>query len=180
LGVSAKPGFDLLQSASGSPDVTFDESRGKEKAMSAVGLESLDHTVQLTHVWINELDERLGWNNRPRAYRLLKAVLHALRDRLQLNEAADLAAQLPTLLRGVYYEQWRPGVSPGKHRTKADFLAQVEQSFKKDPLAHPRQAVMAVFELLSNKITAGEINDVRRALPEELRNLWPEPFARSA
>jgi uncharacterized protein (DUF2267 family) len=29
-------------------------------------------------------------------------------DWLQLNEAADLAAQLPTLLRGAYCEQWRP------------------------------------------------------------------------
>jgi len=35
---------------------------------------------------------------------------------------------------------------------------------------------MAVFELLSKKITPGEIDDVRRALPEELRNLWPEPY----
>jgi uncharacterized protein (DUF2267 family) len=144
--------------------------------MSTVGLEGLDHTVQLTHVWINELDERLGWNNKPRSYRLLKAVLHALRDWLQLNQTVDLAAQLPTLLRGAYYEQWRPAAGPVKHRRKADFLAQVEGSFKTDPLDKPAQAVMAVFELLSKKITPGEIDDVRRALPEELRNLWPEPY----
>jgi uncharacterized protein (DUF2267 family) len=103
--------------------------------MSPVGLESLEHTVQLTHIWINELDERLGWNNR-----LLKAVLHALRDRLQLSEAADLAAQLPTLLHGAYYEQWRPAATPVKRRTKADFLAQVEESFEIDSLAQPSQA----------------------------------------
>jgi uncharacterized protein (DUF2267 family) len=144
--------------------------------MSAVGLESLDHTVQLTHTWINELDERLGWNNKHRSYRLLKAVLHALRDWLQFPETVDLAAQLPTLLRGVYYEQWRPAAAPVKHRKKADFLAKVEESFKTDPLAQPAQAVMAVFELLSKKISPGEIKDVRHALPEELRNLWPEPY----
>lgn len=143
--------------------------------MSPGGLESLDRTVQLTHVWITDLDRRLDWNNKPRSYRLLKAVLHALRDWLQLNEAADLAAQLPTLLRGAYYERWRPAAGPVKHRTKADFLAQVERSFRMDPLAQPSQAVMAVFELLSRKISAGEIDDVRRALPQELRNLWPEP-----
>jgi uncharacterized protein (DUF2267 family) len=144
--------------------------------MSSVGLESLEHTVQLTHIWINELDERLGWNDKPRSYRLLKAVLHALRDRLQLNEAADLAAQLPTLLRGAYYEQWRPGALPVKHRSKADFLAEIGVSFKVDPLAQPSQAVMAVFELLSQKISRGEIEDVRHALPEDLRNMWPEPY----
>jgi uncharacterized protein (DUF2267 family) len=144
--------------------------------MSAVGLESLDHTVELTHIWINDLDERLGWNNKPRAYRLLKAVLHALRDWLQVSEAADLAAQLPGLLRGAYYEQWRPAATPVKTRGKADFIARVEDAFKTDPLARPAQAVMAVFELLSEKISAGEIDDVRHALPEELRNLWPERY----
>ena len=144
--------------------------------MSAVGLEGLDHTVQLTHLWINDLDERLGWNNKPRSYRLLKSVLHALRDWLPVNESADFAAQLPGLLRGAYYEQWRPATTPVKKRSKADFIARVETSFKADPLVQPSQAVMAVFELLSEKTTAGEVRDVRRALPEDLRNLWPEPY----
>jgi len=144
--------------------------------MSATGLESLDHTVQLAHAWINDLDERLGWNNKPRAYRLLKAVLHALRDSLQINESADLAAQLPGLLRGVYYEQWRPSATRVKKHGKVDFVSRVEESFKADPLAHPSQAVMAVFELLSNKISKGEIEDVRRSLPEDLRTLWPERY----
>ena len=29
--------------------------------MSAVGLESIDHTVQLTHTWINDLDAGRLW-----------------------------------------------------------------------------------------------------------------------
>jgi uncharacterized protein (DUF2267 family) len=127
-------------------------------------------------MWINELDERLGWNNKGRSYRLLKTVLHTLRDCLQTNEAVDLAAQLPELLRGAYYEQWRPTTTPVKKRSKADFIARVENSFRRDPLAQPSQSVTAVFELLSKKITAGEIEDVRNALPEELRQLWPEPY----
>jgi uncharacterized protein (DUF2267 family) len=145
--------------------------------MSSTGLESLEHTVQLTHIWINELDERLGWNSKGRSYRLLKAVLHGLRDWLPLNEMADFGAQLPELLRGAYYEQWRPAVTPVKQRTKADFLARVDRAFTRDPLPHTGQAVMAVFELLSNKITHGEIEDVRNSLPEELRTLWPEAYA---
>ena len=40
--------------------------------MSAVGLESIEHTVQLTHAWINDLDTRLGWDNKHRSYRLLR------------------------------------------------------------------------------------------------------------
>jgi uncharacterized protein (DUF2267 family) len=106
----------------------------------------------------------------------LKSVLHALRDWLQVNESADFAAQMPALLRGVYYEQWRPAITPVKERGKAEFLARVEQSFLADRLERPAQAVMAVFELLSEKISAGEIADVRHALPSDLRNLWPEHY----
>jgi uncharacterized protein (DUF2267 family) len=144
--------------------------------MSAKGLEQLDHTVQLTHVWINDLDERLEWNNKARSYRLLKAVLHALRDSLRVSEAVDLGAQLPGLLRGAYYEQWRPATTPVKNRHVDDFLARVNESFRRDPLAEPAKAIMAVFQLLTRKISEGEITDVRRCLPEEIRNIWPEPY----
>jgi uncharacterized protein (DUF2267 family) len=144
--------------------------------MSAQGLEGLEHTVQLTHIWINELDERLQWNNKARSYRLLKAVLHALRDSLRVDEAVDLGAQLPGLLRGAYYEQWRPATTPVKSRDVEEFLNRVNEHFRRDPLTEPSQAVMAVFQLLSKKITEGEIEDVRGCLPEAVRNIWPEPY----
>ena len=144
--------------------------------MSAQGLETLDHTVQLTHIWINDLDHRLEWNDKARSYRLLKSVLHTLRDTLQVNEAVDLGAQLPGLLRGAYYEQWRPAATPIKDRNVDNFLARVNESFRRDPLASPAMAVMAVFQLLTSKISEGEIEDVRRCMPEEIRNIWPEPY----
>lgn len=147
--------------------------------MSATGFESIDHTVQLTHIWINELDDALGWQNKPRAFRLLRSVLHALRDWLQVNEAVDLAAQLPTLVRGIYYDQWRPSAVPVKERRRDDFLARVDRDFKTDPIDNTVEAVTAVFRLLSEKVTAGEISDVRNALPVDLRALWPVP-ARAA
>jgi uncharacterized protein (DUF2267 family) len=135
--------------------------------MSTIGsAESFDHTVQL----------RFGWNNKPRAYRLLKAVFHALRDWLALNQSAAFAAQLPGLLRGFYYEQWRPSITPVKKRSKMDFIAHINDSFKVDPLANPAQAIIPVLELLSEKITPGEIKNVRHMLPEDLRNLWPEHY----
>jgi len=143
--------------------------------MSAQGLEGLERTVQLTHIWINELDDRLRWNNKARSYRLLKAVLHVLRDSLRVNEAVDLGAQLPGLLRGAYYEQWRPATTPIKSRSVEEFLQRVNEAFRRDPLAEPSLAVLAVFQLLSKKITEGEITDVRNCLPEAVRNIWPKP-----
>ena len=139
--------------------------------MSTVGLESIDHTVQLTHGWINELDAMLGWNDKARSYRLLRSVLQALRDWLPVNESADFAAQLPNLLRGVYYEHWRPATTPVKQRSKADFLARVDHAFVGDPIAYTAEAVSIAFQFLSTKIAAGEIADVRHALPADVRAL---------
>jgi uncharacterized protein (DUF2267 family) len=141
--------------------------------MSTPGFESIDHTVQLTHIWINELDQSLGWENKPRSFRLLRAVLHALRDWLQVNEAADFAAQLPTLIRGLYYDQWRPAAVPVKDRSRGSFLARIDRDFRTDPIDDTAEAVRAVFSLLSAKVTAGEIADVRNSLPADLRALWP-------
>ncbi len=143
--------------------------------MSAVGLEGIDHTVQLTHIWINDLDARLGWENKHRFYRLLRIVLQTLRDWLMVEEAAGFGAQLPELLRGVYYEHWRPATTPVKKRSKADFIARIEDAFKADPLIFTPDAISAVFALLSDKITAGEIQQVHHALPADIRALWPLP-----
>jgi uncharacterized protein (DUF2267 family) len=72
--------------------------------MSATGLEVFDKTVQTTNAWLKEIMEVMG-ADRHRAYRILAAVLHALRDRLTVDEAAQLGAQLPILARGMYYDQ---------------------------------------------------------------------------
>jgi uncharacterized protein (DUF2267 family) len=102
--------------------------------------------------------------------------LHAVRDWLPVNEAVDFGAQLPELLRGAYYEGWRPAATPVKKRSLDDFTAAVTAHFKADPIPNPAQAVMEVCRLLNAKITPGEIEDVRHAMPEEIRNFWPEPY----
>jgi uncharacterized protein (DUF2267 family) len=55
--------------------------------MSDFGLKSIDHTLHLTHIWLNELLERTSWSDKQRAYRLLRATLQATRDHLPVNEA---------------------------------------------------------------------------------------------
>jgi uncharacterized protein (DUF2267 family) len=143
--------------------------------MSAVGLESIDHTVQLTHQWINDLNNQLKWNNKARAYRLLRVVLHGIRDWVQVDEAADFAAQLPTLLRGVYYEQWRPATTPVKPRDKAAFLARVDEAFRNDPFDYTAGTITEAFKFLSSKVSVGEIEEIRKSFPTDLRQLWPAP-----
>lgn len=141
--------------------------------MRTAGLDGIDHTIQLTHAWVNELDDRLGWGDRVRSYRLLRTVLQTLRDWLPVNEAADFAAELPTLLRGVYYEHWRPATTLTPQRSKADFISRIDHAFMGDPLVYTTEAISITFGFLSAKIATGEVADIRHALPADVRALWP-------
>lgn len=140
--------------------------------MSLTGLSQFDETVHLTNTWLKELMAELGWQDRHRAYRGLRATLHALRDRLPVEAAAHLAAQLPMLVRGFYFEGWRPAQAPGRDRRASDFVAHVQEAFSRDPDEDPERIARAVFKVLSQHVSAGEIENVRRCLPEEIRALW--------
>ena len=60
--------------------------------------------LQQTNLWLKDLMERLGTGDRKLAYNVLKATLHALRDRIGPENAIHLGAQLPILVRGIYYD----------------------------------------------------------------------------
>ena len=141
--------------------------------MSTSAITSFDTTVQATNAWLNELSRELEWpEGRHRAYLALRAVLHALRDRLTIEEAADLAAQLPMLVRGFYYEGWRPTGKPVKDQTKAQFFAHVEKSFPEMLPGDVELVVRAVLKLLARHVAGGEIDDIRNSMPTRLRELW--------
>src|SRR5689334_7840642 len=97
--------------------------------MSATGLKVFDTTVQKTHRWLNELMQLLGWGDKEKAYLALRATLHALRDRLTVEEAAQLSAQLPMLVRVFYFEGWNPTSKPKKERHEEEFLTDIVFAF---------------------------------------------------
>lgn len=136
--------------------------------------EPFENTVHTTNIWIKEIMEELDWQDRHRTYQALRTVLHALRDRLTTEEVADLGAQLPMLIRGLYYEGWRPsGKHPGR-RHKEEFLAPIADAFRDNPEIYPEGVAWAVFKILQRHVSAGEIADVMHILPREIRSLWPE------
>lgn len=131
-------------------------------------------TVQQSQTWLKELIDGTVITDEHKAFAALRAVLHHLRDRLIVQEAAHLGAQLPTLIRGAYYEGWRPNETPSKDRTAEAFIAAVREELSGHPEIDPETATRAVFALLSREIAAGEIEDVRRMLPEKVREMWPQ------
>jgi len=140
--------------------------------MSETSIAAFSQAAQQAQHWVNELASDLGWNQR-RAYHLLKAVLTTLRDWLSPEESADLSSQLPTLIRGIYFEGWNPVLSPAAERKKRDFVLRVERDFGYDTNVDFDVAVNAVFRLLDRHVSRGESVQVRNSMRKALRELWP-------
>ncbi len=134
--------------------------------MSATGPRPFDSTLQLTNTWLNELAEEMKWADRALCYHALRAVLHALRDRLTVGEVAALGAQLPMLVRGFYYEGWQPRDQPRKARKPEEFLAEVGSVCQ----GEPERVTRAVLRLLLRHVSAGEIHGIKHVLPLELQS----------
>jgi uncharacterized protein (DUF2267 family) len=143
--------------------------------MHPTTVELFAETIEKTGRWIDDLMNEARTSDPRQAYSILRAVLHVLRDRLTVDEAVNLGAQLPVLIRGFYYDGWRPEGRPTKYRHKNEFLNQVAAAYKGLPVIEQESAARAVFRVLSRHVTDGEIRHVRDQLPPELRDLWQLP-----
>jgi uncharacterized protein (DUF2267 family) len=140
--------------------------------VSSTGLEVFDETLHKTNTWLKEIAQALDLE-RQGAYRVLRAVLHCLRDRLTINEAAQLGDQLPMLVRGIYYEAWHPAGKPEKIRSRDEFLTGIATRIAMRQPIDVENATRVVFQTLESHVSAGEIRDVVHVLPQEIRTLWP-------
>src|SRR5690348_6210901 len=126
----------------------------KESPMPMTGLEVFDDTVHKTNSWLKEISQTLGLDRRA-AYQALRAVLHALRDRLSVDEAAHFGDQLPMLVRGIYFEAWHPAGKPEKIRSREQFLEWIEARLA-NPTISPEDSARAVFLVLTHHLDPGE------------------------
>jgi uncharacterized protein (DUF2267 family) len=140
--------------------------------MSATGLEVFDKTLQTTNIWLDEIMAKIG-PDRHVAWHVLRAVLHSLRDRLPIGLAVHLGAQLPLLVRGLYYDQWRPSEDALKLRSRDEFLERVAADVKVTRPVNVADSTKIVFQVLAHHVEPGQIEKVREALPEAIRELWP-------
>ena len=135
---------------------------------------ALDHTIQETNVWLKAAAEQLHLEDRHHAYSALRAVLHVLRDRLTPDSAVHLGAQLPMLVRGIYYEGWHMAGKPTHDRTAQAFADHVEGALPPQFPIDPLTVTRGIFEVLWQRIDPGETAKVVDQLPAAIRSLWPE------
>ena len=145
--------------------------------MSITGVENLDRSVEKTNAWLADIDAGFDTSDRHLAYRVLRAWLHCLRDRLSVQVAAHFAAQLPELLRGVFFDGWNPSRVPQKY----DRPAYVTR-FAHEARIHDSDVVKAariVSAVARRHMSAGVVAEAFGLLPADLRELL-EPAASEA
>jgi uncharacterized protein (DUF2267 family) len=94
---------------------------------------------------------------------------------MEAGLAVHLGAQLPMLVRGLYYEGWRPATTPARDRHIQAFYDRIKAEMQGYPDADPVRLTGAVFDMLAKRIAVGEIQKVAGALPRELREMWRIP-----
>jgi uncharacterized protein (DUF2267 family) len=144
--------------------------------MADTGYAAFSASVSKTNEVLHEIEQVFGWpkDRRELSYDALRSALHVLRDRLPVQEAADLAAQLPMVMRGLYYEGWRPAKVPVKMNHE-EFLQRVQHDFPYEVEGGPERVVRTVLGVLSQHyIAEGELEDIRSSLPKDLAAVLPE------
>ena len=139
--------------------------------MTPTRVDIIDRSVEKAYTWLGDVAEELGTEDRHYAYRVLRAFLHALRDHLSVDEAAQLAAQLPIFVRGVFYEGWDPSRTPERARDIDSFLNEVAREAGLAGETEASFAATAASGVLRSHISAGEASSVLHVLPEHLREL---------
>jgi uncharacterized protein (DUF2267 family) len=135
------------------------------------GLDAFDSTLQQSNLWLKDIMERIGTNDRHLAYQLLRATLHTVRDRIGPENAVHFGAQLPTLIRGFYYDGWKMTHTPTRTRHLEDFLDDIEYEARRQFGSDTEEIIKTVFEVIGEHIAPGEMEKLAKVLPAELREL---------
>ncbi|MZF87700.1 DUF2267 domain-containing protein [Streptomyces sp. SID5643] len=142
--------------------------------MVDTGLSSFDTMVDKANRLLRDVEEAFEWpkERRKQSYAALRAVLHPLRDRLPVETAVQFGAQLPTLVRGVYYDGWRPADTPVK-MSNEEFFARVRSEFPYAVEGGDEKLVRTVLKTLERHVSAGEWQHLTSRVPNSFAALLP-------
>ena len=119
---------------------------------------------ELMTQWLTPLEEELGWADHRRAWHLLMTTLHSLRDLLPPDNAVNLGAELPFLMRIAYFQGWNPAQTPVRVRGKQEFVGRISAAFMDRPLDDPEEKVRTVLHLLRRQLPREEFEFLSDAM----------------
>ncbi|HLV85292.1 MAG TPA: DUF2267 domain-containing protein [Devosia sp.] len=137
------------------------------------GHHSFDHTVHEGNIWLGKIAERLHFDDHHHAYSALRATLHVLRDRLQPQSAVHLSAQMPMVVRGLFFEGWKMAATPSDDDTVEAFCGHVTDKLPPKFPMDGRTVTEGVFAVLWSELDMGQTAKIIDQLPTHLHILWP-------
>ncbi|MFD2247307.1 DUF2267 domain-containing protein [Pontibacter ruber] len=123
--------------------------------------------------WLHELCQYLGIEDEAKSARIFRSVLHAIRDRIQPGEAIHLAAQLPVVWKGIYFDGFSLH-EPVRIRHEEEWLEFIrsKDAFAENgdfpTLDHVHYAFMDVMRFLRDHISEGQYLQIEHALHSEI------------
>jgi uncharacterized protein (DUF2267 family) len=139
--------------------------------MTTTHIRGLDDSVELTNIWLAGIGRELGSDDRHEAYRVLCSFLHTLRDRLSVEQAADLASQLPIVIRGAFFQHWQPNHHQSAYRNRSEFLGRFAGEAGITNESDAIFAAEAAMRVLRRHVSAAEMQDIRSLFPQDVRDL---------
>jgi uncharacterized protein (DUF2267 family) len=134
-------------------------------------LSTVETSLEETYDWLDHVAFELGNDDRHLALAVLRAVLHAVRDHLTIEQTAHFSAQFPIFIRGLYFERWTPD-APRNGRSAELFVARIESELEGyGNKCEGGEAARAVFAVLEENVS-GSAEKIRLSLPEPIRDLW--------
>jgi len=124
--------------------------------------------------WLHELCDYLGIQDEQKAARIFRAVLHAIRDRIPAGEAIHLAAQLPIIWKGIYFDGFSLREDPVRIRHEEEWLEfiRTKDAFAEradfPTLEHAHYAFQDVMKFLRSRLSEGQYNQIAHALHSEI------------
>lgn len=125
---------------------------------------------------IDAVQDELGWESKDKTYQATKAVLQSIRDRLQIEEAIHLSANLPLIMKGMMMDGYTLKNKPERIRDLEGFLELVQVNYDASmrDIIEPEDAVVVVLKVLNSRMGGGELTKVAANMPEPIKRLFRE------
>lgn len=135
---------------------------------------SLDRSIQIAVQWIVDVQTELEWDSRDETYKATKAVLHAIRDRLPIEEVLHLSSNLPVVLKGMILDGYDLKDKPLRIKSPEEFYDYVQQNYdpKNRDIIDAEAVTNAVIAVLNRRIGSGEMQKVAGNMPEKIKRLF--------
>lgn len=144
----------------------------QKENMSSTGLDVFDTTIEKTNQILKEIEIEMGWEGRRnQSYLALRTILHALRDRLPLEEAVHFSAQLPLILKGTFFDGWNIMEVPVK-MNKEEFIRYIGERFRFDVEGDIEGLIKRVGLILFSHVDEPEANKILSEFPADIASLF--------